>query len=141
MGATLQLGLPPTRLVGKPRDYGNAANQPEAGPTDQERAAFVAGSQAWLEGNPDEQARANFAEIEKASAEALKEAHAFSAHCSKYKSPGADPDRRMPDASDHRLATTLRGLEERRVILLQAVEDWGQSEPCDEHTEENGGKT
>ena len=87
---------------------------------------FVAGSQAWLAANPNKQARANFAEIEKASAESLKEAHAFSAHCSKYRSPGADPDRRIQDASDHRLAATLSELEERLVILLQTVEDWGQ---------------
>ena len=68
MGAALQLGLTPAGLVGKPRDLGNVANHPEASPSDQKRAAFVAGSPAWL--NSDEQARAEFAALGQASAEA-----------------------------------------------------------------------
>ena len=76
IGALLQLGLPSPNLVGAFRDFRNAEQQPAAVQTNRERAAFVAGSQAWLD-NADEQARANFAEIAQASADALEEARAF----------------------------------------------------------------
>ena len=72
----LNLGLPTHHLVGGSRDLSNAAQKPPAVQTDKERAAIVAGSQAWI-AIVDDQARATFAEIEQASEEAFKEAQAF----------------------------------------------------------------
>ena len=46
MGAALNLGLTPAGMVGKPRDFENAANHPDPSPSDREREAIVAGSQA-----------------------------------------------------------------------------------------------
>ena len=119
MGATLQLGLTPAGLVGKPRNLGNAANHPEASPTDHERAAFVAGSQAWLDTNSDEQARAKFAPVEQASAETLRQTPSVSVLACKYTSPSADPDRHMQEAEDYHVATIMQGLEDRRVTRLR----------------------
>ena len=76
IGAILNLGLPTHHLVGGSRDLSNAAQQPPAVKTDKERAAIVAGSQAWL-ATADDQAGAEFAKIEQASEEAFKEAQAF----------------------------------------------------------------
>ena len=121
----------PGRFGGKPRDLGNAANHPEASPTNQERAAFVAGSQAWLDTNPDKQARAKFAAVEQVSAEALRLTHAFSVLAYKYKSPGADPDRHMQEAEDYHIAMVMQGFEDRRVTVLRELEEWGQAEPGD----------
>ena len=126
--------------MGKFRDCGNAAQQPEAAQTDRERAAFVAGSQAWLD-NADEQARANFAEIAQASADALEEARAFSEHCSRFASAGADSDRRMQDDADYRLAARWEELEERRKQVVDATSAFHEAQPCDDHTDENGGKS
>ena len=122
IGALLQLGLPSPSLVGKFRDCGNAPQQPEAVQTDGERAAFVAGSQAWLD-TADEQARANSAEIAQASADALEEARAFSEHCGRFANVGADSDRRMQDDADYRLAARWEELEERRKQVVEAISE------------------
>ena len=94
MGAALHLGLTPAGMVGKPRDLGNAANHPEPSPSDRKREAFVAGSQAWLDTNPDEQARAKFAALEQASAEARRQNYTFSALVYKYKNQSAKSRKR-----------------------------------------------
>ena len=106
---------------------------------DRERAAFAAGSQAWLD-NADEQARANFEEIAQAIANALEEARAFSEHCCRFTNSGADSDRRMQDDADHRLAARLEELEERREQVYAATSEWNDAQPRDEHTDDNGGK-
>ena len=122
IGAMLQLGLPSPSLVGNICECGNAAQQPEAGPTDRERAAFVAGSQAWLD-NADEQARANCEEIAQASANELEEARALSEHCSRFIHSAVDSDRQMQDDADHRLAAILEELEERREQVYAATSE------------------
>ena len=133
----LQLSLHSPSMAGKFRDCGHAAQQPEVVQTDRERAAFVAGSQAWLD-NADEQAHANFAEIAQASADALEEACAFSEHCSRFANAGADSDRQMQDDADYRLAARCEELEERRKQVVDVISEWTEVQPCDEHTDNNG---
>ena len=119
------------------RDLSNAELQPPAVQTDRERAAIVAGSQAWL-AVADEQARAEFAEIEQASAEALEEARACCTEFEKSIHTRADSDLRMQLDRDQRLATRLEELREREKEILRAIADWNEINPCEEHAKYNG---
>ena len=93
-------------MVGKPRDLQNAANYPDPSQSDREREAFVAGSQAWLDTNPDEQARAKFAALEHASYEARKENYKFSALVYKYRMH--DPEREKQEERDLNAALIMQ---------------------------------
>ena len=75
IGANLNIGLISRPLVVRHRDMTVVETQPLAVPTDMERAATAAGSQAWYD-VADAQARANFAAIERASEDAFREAQA-----------------------------------------------------------------
>ena len=121
MGAALHLGLTPAGMVGKPRDLQNAANHPDPSPSDREREAFVAGSQAWLDTNPDEQARAKFAALEHASSEARKENYKFSALVYKYRMH--DPERKKQEERDRNVALIMQELEYRKVTLAREIEE------------------
>ena len=77
IGAVLNIGLIPSPLVVGPRDMIVAATQPPAVPTDTERAATVAGSQAWYD-VADAQARATYAAIERASEDAFRKLKNYS---------------------------------------------------------------
>ena len=119
MGVAFHLGLTPAGTVGNPRDLGNAANHPEASPSNRKREAFVAGSQAWLDTNPDEQARAKFAALEHASSEARTEHYKFSARVCKYRMH--DPEREKQEERDHNVARIMQELEYRKVTLVREI--------------------
>ena len=137
ISATFHLGLPPHPLVGGSRDMNNAAQQPPAVQTAKESAAIAAGSQAWKP-NADNQARAEFAEIEQASEDAYDEAQAFSAELDKSAHTRAESDLRMQQDREERLATRLHEQWEREKEINLALEQWNETVPCDVHTAENG---
>ena len=119
MGAALRLGLTPAGMVGNPRDLQNAANHPDPSPSDREREAIVAGSQAWLDTNPDEQARAKFAALEQASSEARKENYKFSKLA--YKHRMHDPAALEQEEKDLNVALIMQELEYRKVTLAREI--------------------
>ena len=45
----------------------------------------------------------------------------------------------MQDDADYCLAARLGEMEERRKHMMAAISEWSDAQPCDEHTDENGG--